>query len=191
MYFKTDKYEGNMVEDESGFRWAETEQGKIPAFIMFEYLQGVLPENILARVFNQSNVMFHDFERRLRREANRYNYSLGDIVSNRRTDHFQIYSNLLDMVGRDSNNCKRIRTYSVDNLTCHKAVGLTEGAKNVVISTKSHKDDWLWIEGEMTVYKNFEVDEKIGGVLLADFLYKYFYEIDATIRNWHTMKVLF
>nr|DAQ27979.1 MAG TPA: hypothetical protein [Caudoviricetes sp.] len=189
MYFKTDKYEGNMVEDSFGLRWAETEQGKIPAYIMFEYMQGVIPESMLNRVFNQSNVMFNDLERRLRREANRYNYTLGDIKSNKETNHIEVYKNMLDMVGRDPDDYKRIRTYSVGNLTCHKAVGLTEGAKSVVINTKSHKNDWLWIEGEMTIYENFEIVERQNEVRLADFLYKYFYHI--TDRNWHTMKVLF
>ena len=112
-----------------------------------------------------------------------------DIELIKEKNWIQIYKNLIDMVGRDPDDCKTIRTYNVANLICHKAVGLTEGAKSVVINTKSHKDDWLWIEGEMTVYKNFEVVEKISDVRLADFLYRYFYEI--TNRNWDTMKALF
>nr|DAX62806.1 MAG TPA: hypothetical protein [Caudoviricetes sp.] len=190
MYFKTDDgdYEGNIIE-EYGFRWAKTERGKIPAFIMFEYLQGVLPKSMLERVFNQSNIMYLDSERGLRREANRYNYNLVDIELIKEKNWIQIYKNLLDMVGRDPDDCKTIRTYSVANLICHKAVGLTEGAKSVVINTKSHKNDWLWIEGEMTIYENFEIVERQNEVRLADFLYKYFYHI--TDRNWHTMKVLF
>ena len=127
---------------------------------MFEYLQGVLPKSMLERVFNQSNIMYLDSERRLRREANRYNYNLVDIELIKEKNWIQIYKNLLDMVGRDLDDCKTIRTYSVTNLICHKAVGLTEGAKSVVINTKSHKNDWLWMEGEMTIYKNFEVVER-------------------------------
>ena len=190
MYFKTDDgdYEGNIIE-EYGLRWAKTEQGKIPAFIMFEYLQGVLPKSMLNKVFSQSNIMYLDSERRLRREANRYNYNLGDIEPLKEKNWIWIYNNLLDMVGRDPDDCKLIRTYSVDNLICHKAVGLTEGAKSVVINTKSHKNDWLWVEGEMTIYENFEIVERQHEVRLADFLYKYFYHI--TDRNWDTMKVLF
>ena len=189
MYFKTDKYEGNVVEDSFGLRWAETEQGKIPAYIMFEYMQGVIPESMLARVFNQSNVMFQDLERRLRREANRYNYTLGDIKSNKETNQICIYKNLLDMVGRNYRNCEKIRTYEVVNLTCHKAIGLTEGAKKVVIKTKSHKDNWLWETGKMFVYKNFELIEEVSEVRLVDFLYKYFYDIP--FRDGHIMEVVF
>nr|DAX47332.1 MAG TPA: hypothetical protein [Caudoviricetes sp.] len=190
MYFKTDDgdYEGNIIK-EYGFRWAKTERGKIPAFIMFEYLQGVLPKSMLERVFNQSNIMYLDSDRRLRREANRYNYNLVDIGLIKEKNWIQIYRNLLDMVGRDTDDCKPIRTYNVANLTCHKAVGLMEGAKNVVISTKSHKDDWMWLNGEMIIYKNFEMVERVEDVKLVDFLYRYFYEI--TSRDFHTMKVLF
>ena len=190
MYFKTDDgdYEGNIIE-EYGLRWAKTKQGNIPAFIMFEYLQGVLPKSMLNRVFSQSNIMYLDSERGLRREANRYNYNLVDIGSIKEKNWIQIYRNLLDMVGKDLDVCKLIRTYSVADLICHKAIGLTEGAKNVVISTKSHKDDWMWLNGEMIVYKNFEMVERVEDVKLVDFLYRYFYEI--TNREFHTMKVLF
>lgn len=188
MYFKTDKYEGNMVE-EYGLRWAKTEQGKIPAFIMFEYLQGVLPESMLARVFNQSNIMFNDLERWLRREANRYNYDLGDIESNSKTNHIHIYNNLLDMVGRDNRGCEKIRTYEVVNLTSYKAIGLTEGAKKIVIKTKSHKDNWIWETGKIFAYKDFKLIEEVREIKLVDFLYKYFNDIPY--RDGHIMEVVF
>lgn len=189
MYFKTDKYEGNMVEDSFGLRWAETEQGKIPAYIMFEYMQGVIPESMLNRVFNQSNMMFNDLERRLRREANRYNYNLGDIESLKETNQIQTYKNLLNMVGRGMEDIKPLRVYNVCNLIYNKAVGLTEGAKNVVIETKSHKNDWLWLNGEMTVYEDFEVVDRMSDVKLHEFLYKYFQRVPYS--EFDKMKVLF
>ncbi len=177
-----------MVE-EYGLRWAKTEQGKIPAFIMFEYLQGVLPKSMLNRVFSQSNIMYLDSERGLRREANRYNYNLVDIGLIKEKNWIRIYKNLLDMVGRDNRGCEKIRTYEVVNLTCYKAIGLTEGAKKIVIKTKSHKDNWIWETGKIFAYKDFKLIEEVREIKLVDFLYKYFNEI--TYRDGHIMEVVF